>query len=1105
MKNIINSLFLIFGLICFSTSVVAQHYYVDDLCANPAGNDCLDNKVNDISSWLNSLHQDLGLTVNLLVFNEHYSLSFSEQTNNQGAVAQDLIQGPAHNNIDNCIWFDSDVDFLLVIRPDVLHIYQGCTEADEKNYAHVTAISLHDGAVNSGTGGLSNITCDLLNFDNVAENFSTPYSQGKLYINRAQKILLALEEALTFIKDYYSLIGPYVLDDVGSVKYPFLNDEIPTPEYSNAGLMLLSPLNNVYNGEASFFDYAQIVKELNGLTYDFCNPVRIRSGYNVIANYGKGYEFPVPALSSSSGYLDLSYVYSKETNEGYEINKISKLEIAKVLPSNSIYFNNQLQCYQQIQSFEETDFTNIEEYILEKDKDENSVLAIKDGLQEIKGYLDTYEKQKTLSGLEPSAIGSECSIESLDTDFAFCVPRNESDLLEFTAFEASQLEMAIINPDSSGFDHVGYQYKMWEAAKHAQTVFNYNMEFIVTSSHYSITVGPQPTGPGAHSMDEGVGYFVNNDLGEALEHFNNSDMGEEKDMIVWQHYDYVNDRVCFKFRYRDNYFDFTAGENIDQSLFTQEFKDDLKESMEYSFYRVGLNHRQAFEQCDLPDESILDGGEGNNQAWAYGIRDGKLEQANFWNIIGEIGGHGKSLLKKGNLEKAGWESNGATIMVLPAYGVGIVDGILEEALGPLNLVTQLPDLLKAGWSFIDGMVESEEKRSKVWETLTSPMKMFNKLYESMSSNWVKDASCDCFTNEKHHGQAKIITSSAIQLFNAVSLIKNLFKKLKNKGNDALGKGDLSESAYNNFKDKYKNILPDEATRKKYDKFILGVDDINVANKIKRNPELIQVWKAMDGATPQLDVKKFSDAIKKFPESSNTPFFEKFKKEFNLVDGSGNMPSGGIPTADVNKLEKFFDDVNTSTPGPNGTSVGDDLIAHLGANPGGVKAWKFAFDYPNLRVNTDVLQRLSTKFGNVLGDIKNVTDDFVGSSTSHLDLGGHNRYPDAVKLSFENVDYGGNSIKNLIEGDMNVNLPKIPSGKMDRITIENAPYTDQILSEVNRVTKSGGTVELEHFTGTISDYNVIANKVNGDIVSTETFIKNLEGSDFEFTRVVIEKL
>jgi hypothetical protein len=45
------------------------------------------------------------------------------------------------------------------------------------------------------------------------------------------------------------------------------------------------------------------------------------------------------------------------------------------------------------------------------------------------------------------------------------------------------------------------------------------------------------------------------------------------------------------------------------------------------------------------------------------------------------------------------------------------------------------------------------------------------------------------------------------------------------------------------------------------------------------------------------------------------------------------------------------------------------------------------------------------------------EEFLSSSTVHLYLGGHNRYPGAVKTAFEDVDYANNKIQNLIQVDL----------------------------------------------------------------------------------------
>jgi len=128
----------------------------------------------------------------------------------------------------------------------------------------------------------------------------------------------------------------------------------------------------------------------------------------------------------------------------------------------------------------------------------------------------------------------------------------------------------------------------------------------------------------------------------------------------------------------------------------------------------------------------------------------------------------------------------------------------------------------------------------------------------------------------------------------------------------------------------------------------------------------------------------------------------------------------------------------------------------------------------------------------------VNADFLNSTNKHIDLGGYGRYPEALNITAADpgiVPY------NHIDDYFQAASPKLPASSIDRITIESAPYTDDILAEVKRITKGGGSVELEHPIGVISDYNTIANKVNGNIISIETVVKD----GLEYTRATIEKL
>lgn len=211
-----------------------------------------------------------------------------------------------------------------------------------------------------------------------------------------------------------------------------------------------------------------------------------------------------------------------------------------------------------------------------------------------------------------------------------------------------------------------------------------------------------------------------------------------------------------------------------------------------------------------------------------------------------------------------------------------------------------------------------------------------------------------------------------------------------------------------------------------------------------------------------------------------------------VPDPNNKWANFVKNMDQGRLDQFLDELSIASVGKI-----DERVKWIGA-------WDFSYGFPNLRIRPEILEKLNSSFDNVLNDIQNVTDDFIGSNTNHLDLGGHNRYPSSVKMSYEDVDYANIPIANLVQGNMKTNLPKIPSEKMDRITIENAPFSDDILSEIKRVTKRNGSIELEHPSGTIPDYNVIANKVNGTVVSIETFTRTIEGNTLEFTRSIIIK-
>lgn len=166
-----------------------------------------------------------------------------------------------------------------------------------------------------------------------------------------------------------------------------------------------------------------------------------------------------------------------------------------------------------------------------------------------------------------------------------------------------------------------------------------------------------------------------------------------------------------------------------------------------------------------------------------------------------------------------------------------------------------------------------------------------------------------------------------------------------------------------------------------------------------------------------------------------------------------------------------------------------------------KAYQFLYSNAfNTRTDISVLKKLKNTYEDILFDLKNVNEDFIKSEIVHLDLGGHNRYPEAVKIITADVDYANKPIDNLLDGYIQDFTPKFKNNSVDRITIESAPASNDIIAEVKRITKDGGKIELEHPVSANLKYDDIASRAGGYINKTESFVKN----GVEFKRVVIIK-
>lgn len=124
---------------------------------------------------------------------------------------------------------------------------------------------------------------------------------------------------------------------------------------------------------------------------------------------------------------------------------------------------------------------------------------------------------------------------------------------------------------------------------------------------------------------------------------------------------------------------------------------------------------------------------------------------------------------------------------------------------------------------------------------------------------------------------------------------------------------------------------------------------------------------------------------------------------------------------------------------------------------------------------------------------------------HIDIGGYGKYDGAINFTTTNVNDAGEMIPRLVTGKAQETLKKIKNEVVDLFTIENAPYTPDILEQVNRTLKKGGELKMYHQKSVNIDYDKIAKSVGGSVTKTVSeFEKDLSGNQVEYLRVTIKK-
>ncbi len=132
--------------------------------------------------------------------------------------------------------------------------------------------------------------------------------------------------------------------------------------------------------------------------------------------------------------------------------------------------------------------------------------------------------------------------------------------------------------------------------------------------------------------------------------------------------------------------------------------------------------------------------------------------------------------------------------------------------------------------------------------------------------------------------------------------------------------------------------------------------------------------------------------------------------------------------------------------------------------------------------TDIFIGLGT--GYFIGKAYNSLGLFMNTET-HIDIGGYGKYPNAKNYTTSGVDYEGKSIPNLIQGRAEINLKQVPENSIDKITIENAPFSDPIMTEASRVLKPNGQLSISTPTPGKGVFEAIAKRFNLKLEKTTT--------------------
>ncbi len=445
----------------------------------------------------------------------------------------------------------------------------------------------------------------------------------------------------------------------------------------------------------------------------------------------------------------------------------------------------------------------------------------------------------------------------------------------------------------------------------------------------------------------------------AYEYFNNTVLSaadpNSPDLIYWVHYKQDQTAgVCIRFS--DDFFTYFNNSKYGEGEISTGEALEVKSVFISSLRDAIVANEESLADGNFSAEGEVESYPPNEKPWFSGIREDNTEDVNFYSVTKEVIGIGRMTLRDFAIPDKVWKIDGNCMFDTPGALMGCGNAVIAE--NPFVGIAQ-------GISFAQSFVKEPETRQAILDAVRHPGKVVRGIIQEKYDNYVNQGFETMTYNASLDGTTLVMT-----LLSGQGLLEILDQVKKSKAAretseliseqvDEFPAG-LDHPVWQEF-----NGWP-EAEALEFENFFKKLGNDHIA-KFVNNPKMVRVWKDFRN-NPDLNLEA---TFKKFPDPSNTDFYNKFDEIF-FANGSPNP----LP-----KTETFLNDVQGS----------NNLLSTFSNNPITIETWDFAnVNSYSINVRKDVgfiesfsvaLQRGIMEISEVLNNV--TLNKLTPSSVEHI--------------------------------------------------------------------------------------------------------------------------